>query len=106
MDSYCFKRKSVGKLFKFFMYRKSIKVNFKIKLFFTFRVFYVKAAFIRDNDKTNALKRYLKSLARINILTPTNSTFLNTWTPSPLVLAGLIPGKHIRGRNLKKYLFF
>lgn len=39
-------------------------------------------------------------------MAPTNSTFLNTWTPSPLVLAGLIPGKHITGKNSKKYLFF
>ena len=55
--------------------------------------FYVKSAFLRDSERLEALMGYLKALAKLPIKAPTNSSFLNSWTPSPLILAGLISGK-------------
>lgn len=53
-------------------------------------VFYTRSAFLRDIEKVEALIGYTKALTRIKINAATNSTFLNSWTPSPLTLAGMI----------------
>lgn len=53
-------------------------------------VFYTRTAFLRDMEKVEALIGYLKALSRVTINAATNSTFLNSWTPSPLILAGMI----------------
>lgn len=58
-----------------------------------FSQFYCESAFLRDVDKVETLNGYLKALAKIPLNAPTNSTFLNNWTPSPLILAGLTKGK-------------
>uniref|UniRef100_A0A7E4VX15 RUN domain-containing protein n=1 Tax=Panagrellus redivivus TaxID=6233 RepID=A0A7E4VX15_PANRE len=56
-------------------------------------MFYVKNAFLRDSERIEAFLGYLKALSKIPMKTPTNSSLLNSWTPSPLILAGLVSGK-------------
>ncbi|KAF8362744.1 cup-14 [Pristionchus pacificus] len=58
--------------------------------------FYSEDAFIRDGERVVILKDLLKSLNGVTITAPTNSSLLNTWTPSPLILAGLVDGKPLR----------
>uniref|UniRef100_A0A915N4U6 RUN domain-containing protein n=1 Tax=Meloidogyne javanica TaxID=6303 RepID=A0A915N4U6_MELJA len=55
--------------------------------------FYKKGAFIRDTAYIDSLNVYLQKLDKLTIVAPTNSNLLNNWTPNPLILAGLIPGK-------------
>ncbi|KAI6188316.1 RUN domain containing protein [Aphelenchoides besseyi] len=55
--------------------------------------YYKELAFLRDGEKVEALIGYLKALARIPLDLPTNSPFLNQWSPTPLILAGLKSGK-------------
>ncbi|CAD5215331.1 unnamed protein product [Bursaphelenchus xylophilus] len=62
--------------------------------------FYNDSAFLRDGDKVETLIGYLKALAKVSLNAPTNSTFLNTWTPTPLVLAGLVQEKSVKVSNL------
>ena len=61
-----------------------------------FRAFYHKYAFLRDFESFNVMTGYMKGIANISVNAPVNSSFLNTWTPSPLILAGLVPGKPTR----------
>ena len=62
--------------------------------------FYLKNAFLRDGERLEALMGYLTALTKLPLNAPINSSFLNTWTPSPLILAGLITGKHQRVTHL------
>nr|CAD2139458.1 unnamed protein product [Meloidogyne enterolobii] len=55
--------------------------------------FYKKGAFIRDTAYIDSLNVYLQKLDKLTIVAPTNSNLLNNWTPNPLILAGLIPGR-------------
>ncbi|KAL3101078.1 hypothetical protein niasHS_001538 [Heterodera schachtii] len=52
--------------------------------------FYADDAFLRDSECVNSLGVHLKRINGLKIAAPTNSSLLNTWTPSPLSLAGLI----------------
>uniref|UniRef100_A0A183CN18 RUN domain-containing protein n=1 Tax=Globodera pallida TaxID=36090 RepID=A0A183CN18_GLOPA len=54
--------------------------------------FYAVDAFLRDFECISSLDALLKRLNGIRIAAPTNSSLLNAWTPSPLMLAGLIKG--------------
>jgi len=60
-------------------------------------MFYMHGSFLMDLEMLEALMGYLKALAKILLAAPTNSCFLNSWTPSPLILAGLIFGKVNKG---------
>uniref|UniRef100_A0AC35FRA6 RUN domain-containing protein n=1 Tax=Panagrolaimus sp. PS1159 TaxID=55785 RepID=A0AC35FRA6_9BILA len=62
--------------------------------------FYLKNAFLHDAERLEALNGYLGALTKLPINAPINSSFLNTWTPSPLILSGLISGKHQRVTHL------
>ncbi|CAD5211006.1 unnamed protein product [Bursaphelenchus okinawaensis] len=62
--------------------------------------FYGEAAFLRDSDKVETFIGYLKALSKVKLNVPTNSTFLNTWTPTPLVLAGLMHEKSVKVSSL------
>lgn len=42
----------------------------------------------------------LKGLGSLSIHAAVNSSLLNTWTPSPLILAGLVEGKPLKGGNV------
>uniref|UniRef100_A0A183BJ74 Serine/threonine-protein phosphatase PGAM5, mitochondrial n=1 Tax=Globodera pallida TaxID=36090 RepID=A0A183BJ74_GLOPA len=57
--------------------------------------FYAVDAFLRDSECTSSLDALLKRLNGIRIAAPTNSSLLNAWTPSPLMLSGLIKGTPI-----------
>ncbi|KAI1727702.1 putative zinc-RING and/or ribbon domain-containing protein [Ditylenchus destructor] len=61
------------------------------------RVFYYKTAFIRNLRMIEAINGHLRTLSKFVISAPTNSSFLNNWTPSPLTLAGLIEGNSSKG---------
>ncbi|CAJ0955876.1 unnamed protein product, partial [Mesorhabditis belari] len=59
--------------------------------------FYNDNAYLRDGEQVERMRDYLKGmLSRCTIASPTNSSFLNTWTPTPLILAGLVNGKPLR----------
>ncbi|KAH7727338.1 RUN domain containing protein [Aphelenchoides avenae] len=75
-------------------------INLIAKDFNQLSFFYLPTAFLRDEEKVEALRGYLKALSKIPLKAPTNSSFLNTWTPSPLILAGLIRGKPLRVAQL------
>ncbi|GMS85263.1 hypothetical protein PENTCL1PPCAC_7438, partial [Pristionchus entomophagus] len=62
--------------------------------------FYLEDAFLRDSEQVERTKDMLKSLAGVTISAPTNSSLLNSWTPSPLILAGLVDGKPLRVNQL------
>ena len=62
-----------------------------------FSLFYLKDAFICDEISINKLISFLRTFNRIPISAPINSSFLNSWTPSPLILAGLISDNVRRG---------
>ncbi|VDN22780.1 unnamed protein product, partial [Gongylonema pulchrum] len=51
--------------------------------------FYEKWAFLRDSERVNVLLGYTKSMSRLLLNASVNSCFLNIWTPTPLILAGL-----------------
>ncbi|CAK5069575.1 unnamed protein product [Meloidogyne enterolobii] len=52
-----------------------------------------KDAQIKDAAYIDSLNVYLQKIDNLTIVAPTNSNLLNNWTPNPLILAGLIPGK-------------
>ncbi|VDK67158.1 unnamed protein product [Litomosoides sigmodontis] len=62
----------------------------------TLSKFYDKWAFLRDTEHTNMLSGYMKGVTRLTVQAPVNSFSLNTWTPTPLILAGLIAGEPAR----------
>ncbi|KAI6242775.1 RUN domain protein [Aphelenchoides fujianensis] len=73
--------------------RDAIEVSaFGSIAFIFFRLFTVPSslplAFLRDGEKVEALIGYLKALSRIPLDLATNSSCLNIWSPSPLILAG------------------
>uniref|UniRef100_A0A1I8E8G5 RUN domain-containing protein n=1 Tax=Wuchereria bancrofti TaxID=6293 RepID=A0A1I8E8G5_WUCBA len=68
----------------------------------TLSKFYEKWAFLRDTERMNVLSGYMKGLARLTVEAPVNSFFLNTWTPTPLILSGLITGEPARLKQLIK----
>uniref|UniRef100_A0A914VHQ5 RUN domain-containing protein n=1 Tax=Plectus sambesii TaxID=2011161 RepID=A0A914VHQ5_9BILA len=57
------------------------------------RQFYHHSAYLRDPEQVDIMISYLKGLSRAKINAPVNSSFLNSWTPTPLILAGLIRGE-------------
>ncbi|CAG9534871.1 unnamed protein product [Cercopithifilaria johnstoni] len=62
----------------------------------TLSKFYEKWAFLRDAELMNVLSGYMKGLTRLIVQAPVNSFSLNTWTPTPLILSGLIAGEPAR----------
>jgi len=61
------------------------------------RQFYHRYAYLRDSERVGIMIDYFKALAKVKISAPINSSFLNSWTPSPLILAGLISGHALKG---------
>jgi hypothetical protein len=61
------------------------------------RIFYRHDACIRDDEESERMLGHLRVVAKLRINAPVNSTFLNSWTPTPLILAGLISGQPVRG---------
>ncbi|MFH4975028.1 hypothetical protein AB6A40_001737 [Gnathostoma spinigerum] len=55
--------------------------------------FYKENAYLRDPRQTSLMLHSLKALSRFIINIPVNSSLLNTWIPTPLILSGLITGK-------------
>ncbi|CAJ0586584.1 unnamed protein product, partial [Mesorhabditis spiculigera] len=65
--------------------------------------FYNEDAFLRDAEKMDCMRDFLKGMmSRCTIVSPTNSAVLNTWTPTPLILAGLSSGRPIRVGHLTR----
>ncbi|CAI5442309.1 unnamed protein product [Caenorhabditis angaria] len=61
--------------------------------------FYGNYAFLRylsDNEYSEQIRGILKPLTTIPIYAATNSSFLNRWTPTPLILAGLSSGDPLK----------
>ncbi|CAB3404236.1 unnamed protein product [Caenorhabditis bovis] len=66
--------------------------------------FYGEEAFLRylgDNEYSERIRGILKPLSKLPICAATNSSFLNTWTPTPLILAGLMDGKPLKVGTLQ-----
>ncbi|CCO25899.1 RUN domain-containing protein [Caenorhabditis elegans] len=66
--------------------------------------FYSDDAFLRllsDGDQSERIRGLLKPLSSLPISAATNSSFLNTWTPTPLILAGLMDGQPLKVGTLK-----
>uniref|UniRef100_A0A0R3RUD4 RUN domain-containing protein n=1 Tax=Elaeophora elaphi TaxID=1147741 RepID=A0A0R3RUD4_9BILA len=68
----------------------------------TLSKFYEKWAFLRDTERMNVLLGYMKGLTRLTVEAPINSFSLNTWTPTPLILSGLITGEPARLKQSMK----
>ncbi|PIO72693.1 hypothetical protein TELCIR_05369 [Teladorsagia circumcincta] len=58
--------------------------------------FYDDNALLRDVEQMKKVSELLKNLDQLPICAAVNSSFLNTWTPSPLILAGLVDGKPLK----------
>ncbi|WKX95461.1 hypothetical protein Q1695_012150 [Nippostrongylus brasiliensis] len=58
--------------------------------------FYSEKALLRDEEEMEKVINLLRSLDQLPIRAAVNSSFLNTWTPSPLILAGLVVGKPLK----------
>ncbi|KAK6024005.1 RUN domain protein [Ostertagia ostertagi] len=58
--------------------------------------FYDENALLRDVEQMTKVSDLLKNLDQLPICAAVNSSFLNTWTPSPLILAGLVDGKPLK----------
>ncbi|KJH41621.1 RUN domain protein [Dictyocaulus viviparus] len=63
--------------------------------------FYDQQALLCDLERVEDISGLLKSLDALPIHAAVNSSFLNTWTPSPLILAGLVSGKPLKVGALK-----
>uniref|UniRef100_A0A8R1HJL5 RUN domain-containing protein n=2 Tax=Caenorhabditis japonica TaxID=281687 RepID=A0A8R1HJL5_CAEJA len=66
--------------------------------------FYDEDAFLRlltDAEHSERIRGLLKPLSSLPILAATNSSFLNSWTPTPLILAGLLAGEPLKVGALK-----
>ncbi|VDM41731.1 unnamed protein product [Toxocara canis] len=61
--------------------------------------FYDKSAYLRDLEHFNLMIGCVKAISELDLYIPINSPFLNTWTPTPLILSGLVAGKPAR-RNV------
>uniref|UniRef100_A0A915PVS1 RUN domain-containing protein n=1 Tax=Setaria digitata TaxID=48799 RepID=A0A915PVS1_9BILA len=68
----------------------------------TLSKFYEKWAFLRDTERMIVLSGYIKGLTRLTVEAPVNSFLLNAWTPTPLILSGLIAGEPARLKQLIK----
>ncbi|KAM3718392.1 Pleckstrin [Dirofilaria immitis] len=69
----------------------------------TLSKFYEKWAFLRDAERLIIVLGYIKGLTRLTVDAPINSFSLNTWTPTPLILSGLIVGEPARIKQLIRY---
>ncbi|CAD6192559.1 unnamed protein product [Caenorhabditis auriculariae] len=61
--------------------------------------FYGEHAFLyrlRESDHYELVRGLFKPLTKLPFEAATNSSFLNSWTPSPLILAGLMTGEPLR----------
>ncbi|XGW11520.1 hypothetical protein V3C99_012758 [Haemonchus contortus] len=58
--------------------------------------FYDENALLRDAEQMTKVSELLKTLDELPVCAAVNSSFLNTWTPSPLILAGLVNGKPLK----------
>ncbi|CAJ0607999.1 unnamed protein product [Cylicocyclus nassatus] len=58
--------------------------------------FYGENAFLRDSEVMDKVVELSKGLGSLPIKAPVNSSLLNTWTPSPLILAGLVNGRALK----------
>ncbi|KAK6733114.1 hypothetical protein RB195_017090 [Necator americanus] len=58
--------------------------------------FYSEISFLRDAEHMDKAMDLLKGLGSLPINAAVNSSLLNTWTPSPLILAGLVHGKPLK----------
>ncbi|VDK49282.1 unnamed protein product [Anisakis simplex] len=64
--------------------------------------YYDKSAYLRDLEHFNLMVGCVKSMSEIDLLhIPINSPFLNAWTPTPLILSGLVAGKPARLEQLR-----
>lgn len=66
--------------------------------------FYSDDAFLRllsEPDHSERIRGLLKPLTSLPISAATNSSFLNSWTPTPLILAGLMTGEPLKVGVLK-----
>ena len=67
----------------------------------TLKDYYKTSAFLRDSECCDIMLRVLQSVASISFNLATNAAVLNTWTQTPLVLAGIwtpmtaLQGSHI-----------
>ncbi|KAK5983561.1 RUN domain-containing protein [Trichostrongylus colubriformis] len=58
--------------------------------------FYDENALFLDAEQMANVCDLLKNLDQLPICAAVNSSFLNSWTPSPLILAGLVDGKPLK----------
>ncbi|XP_074655297.1 pleckstrin homology domain-containing family M member 1-like isoform X2 [Tubulanus polymorphus] len=56
----------------------------------TLRTYYRSTSFLRDNERPDILKTYLQGLNQFVFQLSHNSSMLNIWTHTPLILAGLV----------------
>uniref|UniRef100_A0A1I7TSH2 RUN domain-containing protein n=1 Tax=Caenorhabditis tropicalis TaxID=1561998 RepID=A0A1I7TSH2_9PELO len=66
--------------------------------------FYSEEAFLRlllEAEHSERIRGLLKPLTSLPLSAATNSSFLNTWTPTPLILAGLMDGEPLKVGVLK-----
>ncbi|KHN85344.1 Pleckstrin homology domain-containing family M member 3 [Toxocara canis] len=63
--------------------------------------FYDKSAYLRDLEHFNLMIGCVKAISELDLYIPINSPFLNTWTPTPLILSGLVAGKPARLAQLR-----
>lgn len=92
-------------------YLKKIFIYLSLNLYYSYyilqtiflRVFYQSDAFLCDSEKMEAFRGYLKALSKLKISAPANSSFLNNWTPTPLIMAGLCFEKVKKGYVLSSF---
>ncbi|XP_021372835.1 pleckstrin homology domain-containing family M member 1-like isoform X2 [Mizuhopecten yessoensis] len=56
----------------------------------TLEMFYHRTAYLRDHEQPEIFKSYLKGLMSLEFKLSYNSRVLNSWSKSPLILAGLL----------------
>ncbi|CAH1772702.1 unnamed protein product [Owenia fusiformis] len=56
----------------------------------TVKYFYKRTSYLRDEEQPEILKSYLLSLTSYSFQLSYNSSVLNIWTPTPLILCGLL----------------
>uniref|UniRef100_F1KTF9 Pleckstriny domain-containing family M member 3 n=1 Tax=Ascaris suum TaxID=6253 RepID=F1KTF9_ASCSU len=63
--------------------------------------YYDKSAYLRDLEHFNLMIGCVKAIAELGLCIPINNPLLNTWTPTPLILSGLVAGKPARLEQLR-----
>uniref|UniRef100_A0A915AFS7 RUN domain-containing protein n=1 Tax=Parascaris univalens TaxID=6257 RepID=A0A915AFS7_PARUN len=63
--------------------------------------YYDKSAYLRDLEHFNLMIGCIKAIAELGLCVPINNPLLNTWTPTPLILSGLVAGKPARLEQLR-----